>query len=94
MNTKQRTTTRRTDRPTERERPRIGEHAALRYRQRIDGAEPFPKAKLEELFAIAEPVGDHPRVTNGIGWVAGEALLITDTATEAIKTVLRRREGR
>jgi hypothetical protein len=85
-------TTDRTERPTD--TPRITRHAAERYRQRIDAAEPFPRAKLEELVETAEPTGDHPRVTNGIAWVAGDAILVTDTAKEAVKTVLRRWEGR
>jgi hypothetical protein len=74
--------------------PEISRHAAERYRQRIDTAEPFPRAKLKELVERAEPRGDHPRVTNGIAWVAGDAILVTDTAKQAVKTVLRRWEGR
>lgn len=84
-------TTDRTERKSE--TPEITDHAAERYRQRIDRREPFPRAKLEDLLAIAEPVRNHRRVTNGIGWVARDALLVTDSAGEVVKTVLRR-EGR
>jgi hypothetical protein len=73
--------------------PEISRHAVERYRQRIDRREPFPEAKLEDLLAIAEPVRNHRRVTNGIGWVARDALLVTDSAGKVVKTVLRR-EGR
>ena len=79
--------------PNDTDRPAISTHAAERYRMRIDPREPFPRAKLEDLLAIAEPVGDHPRVTNGIGWVARDCILVTDSAGEVVKTVLRR-EGR
>jgi len=86
------TTTRTTDEPSGKptHTPRISRHAALRYRQRIDATEPFPRAKIEDLLAIAEPDATHPRVTNGIAWVARDAILITDSAKEAVKTVLRR----
>ena len=70
--------------------PIISNHAVRRYRQRIDRREPFPRAKLEDLLAIAEPVRNHRRVTDGIGWVARDAVLVTDSAGEVVKTVLRR----
>jgi hypothetical protein len=70
--------------------PRITNHAVLRYRQRIDAAEPFPESKLLDLLAKAEPDATHPRVTNGVAWVTREAILITDSARQAVKTVLRR----
>jgi hypothetical protein len=84
-------TTDRTERPTD--TPEITDHAAERYRQRIDRREPFPESKLLDLLAIAEPDAAHPRVTNGVAWVAGDAILITDSAKQVVKTVLRR-EGR
>ena len=90
------TTPRTTDEPTTTtdRTPTISRHAVERYRQRIDRREPFPRAKLLDLLATAEPVRNHRRVTNGIGWVAGEALLVTDSAGQVVKTVLRREEGR
>lgn len=91
MSTKPRATDR-TDRSTD--RPQITAHAVERYRQRIDRREPFPAAKLEDLLAIAEPVRNHRRVTDGIGWVARDAVLVTDSAGEVVKTVLRREEAR
>jgi len=62
----------------------------LRYRQRIDSQEPFPRAKLTELFAKATPRGDHPQVQDGIAWVAGDAILVSDSDGSTVKTVIRR----
>ena len=73
--------------------PEVTDHAVLRFRQRIDGSEPFPKAKIDEMLAHATPQGDHPRVHDGIAWVAADAVLVTDSSKEAVTTVLRRREG-
>jgi len=83
------TTPRTTDEPTE-NHPAITAHAVTRYRQRIDASEPFPEARLVELLERAEVDGAHPRVTDGLAWVAGDAILVTDTAQQAVKTVLRR----
>ena len=89
------TTPRTTDEPTTTDRtPTISRHAVERYRQRIDRREPFPRAKLLDLLATADPVHNHRRVTEGIGWVAGSAILVTDSAGQVVKTVLRREEGR
>lgn len=79
-----------TDDPTT--TPRVTHHAALRYRQRVDAAEPFPREKIEELLATATPSGEAHG--DGVAWVADEAVLVTDSAKETVKTVLRRREGR
>lgn len=73
---------------------RITDRAVLRYRQRINYREPFPRAKLTELFANATIHGDHPQVHDGIAWVAGDAILVTDSSVEAVKTVIRRPEAR
>jgi len=73
---------------------RITDHAVLRYRQRIDSQEPFPRAKLTELFASATPLGDHPQVHDGIAWGAADAILVTDSDGSAVKTVIRRRGER
>jgi len=73
---------------------RITDRAVLRYRQRINSREPFPRAKLIELFANATIRGDHPQVHNGIAWVAGDAILVTDSCAETVKTVIRRRGAR
>lgn len=82
------TTPRSTNEPT----PKITNHAVLRYRQRIDASEPFPEAKLIDLLEVAQPDASHPRVADGVAWVARDAILITDSAQEAVTTVLRRED--
>ena len=82
----------RTDRPIE--TPTATSHAQRRYRQRINPREPEPADRLRELFTLAELEGDHPRVSHGIAWVVADAILVTDSNRQAIKTVLRRRGGR
>ena len=74
--------------------PTATNHARQRYRQRINHLEPDPGARLRDLFRVAELEGDHPRVSDGLAWVAGDAILVTDSNREAITTVLRRWEGR
>jgi len=91
MSTSRRTTDR-TERQTD--TPTPTSHAQRRYRQRINPREPEPADRLRELFALAELEGDHPEVSHGIAWVVGDAILVTDSSRQAIKTVLRRRGGR
>jgi hypothetical protein len=84
MSTKPRATDR-TDTPT------ATTHARRRYRQRINPREPDPAGRLRDLWRLAELEGDHPDVDDGLAWVVGDAVLVTDSNQQAIKTVLRRR---
>jgi len=74
--------------------PEVSDHAVLRFRQRINSAEPFPRAAIEGRLARASPRGSHPQVHGGLAWVADDAVLVTDSSKETVLTVLRRREGR
>jgi hypothetical protein len=66
----------------------VTEHAKLRYRQRIDPAEPFPAARLRELYETAERVPD--AVERGVGYVAGEVILaVRHDRGPVVATVLR-----
>jgi hypothetical protein len=87
-----------TDRPTnnhlEGRGPEISEHAVQRYLQRIDAGEPTPRTRLRELLKTATFSGNHPDVSSGLAWVAGDAILVTDSNRETVVTVLRRRGQR
>jgi len=67
----------------------VTEHAKLRFRQRINAADPYPGEKIREVLSRAEPDSTHSAVTNGIAWVSDEAIVVTDTAGRVAKTVLR-----
>jgi len=68
----------------------VSEHAKLRFRQRIDPAEPFPADRIRDMLDRATPTRE--QVDEGIGWAADGAILVTDNAQDVVKTVLHRGE--
>jgi len=69
----------------------VSEHAKLRFRQRVDPGEPFPAEKIRDMFDRATLTRE--QVDDGLGWAAGGAILVTDSAQEVVRTVLRRTPG-
>jgi hypothetical protein len=66
----------------------ITKHAELRYRQRVDATEPFPRERLRELYEEAEPVPD--AVEDGVGYVTdGYTLAVRHDREPVVCTVLR-----
>lgn len=75
---------------TESSRITVSDHAVLRYRQRGDAAEPFPREKIRERLETADRGG--VKTVSGIGWVSGDLVIVTDSAEQVVRTVLRRQE--
>ena len=69
----------------------VSEHSKLRFCQRIDPSEPFPADAIRDMFDRATP--SQEQVDDGIGWAADGAILVTDSAQQVVKTVLRRTPG-
>ena len=69
----------------------VSEHAKLRFRQRVDPREPFPADAIREMLDRATPTQE--QVDDGSGWAADGAILVTDSAQQVVKTVLRRTPG-
>jgi hypothetical protein len=70
----------------------ITKHAELRYRQRVDSSEPFPREKLRELYEDAEPAPD--AVSEGVGYVVDDVTLAVRHDREpVVTTVLRGSEA-
>ena len=69
----------------------VSEHSKLRFQQRIDASEPFPADRIRDMFERATPTQE--QVDDGIGWAADGAILVTDSAQQVVKTVLRRTPG-
>jgi len=69
----------------------ITNHAQLRYRQRVDPSEPFPADRIREMLQRATPTRE--QVDDGLGWAAGNCVIVTDSAQQAVKTILRRAPG-
>jgi len=69
----------------------ITQHAELRYRQRVNPTEPFPRERLRELYDRAERVPD--AVESGVGYVAGEIILAVKHGREPVVTTVLRGEG-
>jgi hypothetical protein len=67
----------------------ITDHAELRYRQRVDPTEPFPRSRLRELFEKAERVPG--AVEDGVGYVAGEIVLAVKHGREPVVTTVLER---
>jgi len=68
----------------------VTKHAELRYQQRVDEAEPYPKQQLRELYENAE-IDSSVSISEGTLYVADEAVLvIKDESHPVIATVLRR----
>jgi hypothetical protein len=66
----------------------ITQHARLRYRQRVDAAEPFPAERLREMYERAERAPD--AVSDGVGFVAdGVVLAVKRDREPVVVTVLR-----
>jgi hypothetical protein len=66
----------------------ITKHAELRYRQRVDAAEPFPAERLRELYERATRAPD--AVSDGVGYVAdGIVLAVRHDREPVVCTVLR-----
>ena len=70
----------------------ISEHAKLRFRQRVAPSEPFPADRIRDMLDRATPTKE--QVDGGIGWAADGAIVVTDSAQQVVKTVLRRGDGR
>jgi hypothetical protein len=70
------------------DRIEVSNHAKQRLLERIEVAA-YPAERIRELLAKAEPTADHESVTSGVAWVADEAIVVTDSALEAVTTVLR-----
>jgi hypothetical protein len=66
--------------------PEITEHSALRYRQRINPSEPYPKQRLREAVESGEPVEKDDIDGRAVELDGGVAVLKDGTVT----TVLRR----
>lgn len=77
-----------TDNTPEIDRIDVSEHARQRYIERC-GFDPYPAEKIRELLADAEPDAEDDRVSNAVAWATDEAIVVTDTALEAVTTVLR-----
>ena len=69
----------------------VSEHAKLRFQQRIDASEPFPAERIRDMLDRAAPTRE--QVDDGIGWAADGAILVTDSAQQVVRTVLRRTPG-
>ena len=69
----------------------VSEHAKLRYQSRVDATEPFPADAIRDMFERATPTQE--QVDDGIGWAADGAVIVTDSAQQVVKTVLRRTPG-
>ena len=69
----------------------VSEHAKLRFQQRVDPREPFPADAIREMLDRATPTRE--QVDQGVGWAADGAILVTDSAQQVVKTVLRRTPG-
>jgi len=73
------------------ERVTVTNHAKLRWQQRVDPSEPFPAQQIRDLLERATPGVDG--VDDGIGWEAGDVVIVTDQAKQAVKTIWPRGEG-
>jgi hypothetical protein len=70
----------------------VTKHAELRYRQRVDSSEPFPREKLRELYEDAERAPD--AVSEGVGYIAdGYTLAVRHDREPVVTTVLRGSEA-
>ena len=69
----------------------VSEHAKLRFQQRVDATEPFPAERIRDMLDHATPTRE--QVDDGLGWAADGAILVTDSAQQVVKTVLRRTPG-
>jgi len=67
--------------------PEITEHAALRYQERVDAGEPFPKERLREIVADSQP-GDRDGI-EGMVVEARDALVVLKDNADVVATVLR-----
>jgi len=66
--------------------PEISKHAELRYRQRVDSGEPYPKERLREIVDDADP--SHRSEIEGMVVEARDALVVLKD--DVVTTVLRR----
>jgi hypothetical protein len=66
--------------------PKISEHSALRYQERVDPAEPFPKERLREIVDGGET--SHREDIEGAVIEAKDALVVLKD--DVVTTVLRR----
>jgi len=70
----------------------ITNHAELRYRQRVDATEPFPRERLRELYEKAQ-IDSSADVSEGVARVAGDVILVVkERSRPVVATVLRREE--
>ena len=66
----------------------VSKHSKLRFRQRVDATEPFPAQRIRELLRNATPGA--PEADRGLGWTAGDCVIVTDHNRSVVRTVLRR----
>lgn len=76
------------DKTDEIDRIDVSKHARSRYLERV-GFDAYPAEAVRELLAEAEPDPDDDRVSNAVAWATDEAIVVTDSALEVVKTVLR-----
>jgi hypothetical protein len=70
----------------------VTEHAILRYRQRVDPAEPYPRQRLRELYERAERAPE--AVEHGVGYVVDGVVLAVKHNREPVVATVLRGEGR
>jgi len=66
--------------------PEITEHAALRYRERVDAGEPYPKERLREIVEQSSP--SHREELEGMAVEFADAIAVLKG--DVVTTVLRR----
>jgi len=65
----------------------VTEHAKLRFRQRVDAAEPFPGERIREL--LEEAAFDTAPDRDAIAWRVKDLVLVTDRKRRVVQTLYR-----